>query len=122
MKFAKYLSSETVPEWRAKYLDYRGLKKYLKRISGDPTIEDALYQHSVDVFTRPSIAHWSNRYDGLSTDVMHLNSGEAETILGQLLEHATRPELDFFDKLDREFNKTVDFYASSLVQVGLTGG
>jgi hypothetical protein len=31
MKFAKYLHAESVPEWRKKYIDYKGLKKVLKR-------------------------------------------------------------------------------------------
>lgn len=32
MKFAKYLEAESVPEWRKKYIDYKGLKKALKGI------------------------------------------------------------------------------------------
>ena len=32
MKFAKYLEAESVPEWRRKYIDYKGLKKCLKAI------------------------------------------------------------------------------------------
>ena len=32
MKFAKYLEAESVPEWRKKYIDYKGLKKCLKAI------------------------------------------------------------------------------------------
>ncbi|KAI8053976.1 SPX domain-containing protein [Syncephalis plumigaleata] len=31
MKFAKYLHAESVPEWRKKYIDYKGLKKAIKR-------------------------------------------------------------------------------------------
>ncbi|PVU84773.1 hypothetical protein BB559_007429 [Furculomyces boomerangus] len=34
MKFGKYLESEAVPEWSTKYIDYKGLKKCIKRISG----------------------------------------------------------------------------------------
>lgn len=32
MKFAKYLESESIPEWRKAYIDYKGLKKKLKVI------------------------------------------------------------------------------------------
>jgi hypothetical protein len=32
MKFAKYLESESIPEWRKAYIDYKGLKKKLKAI------------------------------------------------------------------------------------------
>ncbi|KAK9760435.1 Xenotropic and polytropic retrovirus receptor 1 [Basidiobolus ranarum] len=32
MKFAKYLETESVPEWKQKYIDYKALKKALKRI------------------------------------------------------------------------------------------
>jgi SPX domain protein involved in polyphosphate accumulation len=32
MKFAKYLESEGIPEWRKAYINYKGLKKRLKAI------------------------------------------------------------------------------------------
>ncbi|KAL0091577.1 SPX domain-containing protein [Phycomyces blakesleeanus] len=32
MKFAKYLESESIPEWRKAYLNYKGLKKKLKPV------------------------------------------------------------------------------------------
>jgi SPX domain protein involved in polyphosphate accumulation len=32
MKFAKILQEELVPEWRKKYIDYKGLKRLLKSI------------------------------------------------------------------------------------------
>ncbi|KAJ3366550.1 Xenotropic and polytropic retrovirus receptor 1 [Allomyces arbusculus] len=38
MKFAKSLAQEAVPEWRAKYLDYRGLKKKITLIQHEQII------------------------------------------------------------------------------------
>lgn len=32
MKFAKYLESESIPEWRRAYINYKGLKKKLKAV------------------------------------------------------------------------------------------
>ena len=32
MKFAKILQTELVPEWRKKYIDYKGLKRLLKSV------------------------------------------------------------------------------------------
>lgn len=32
MKFAKYLESQSVPEWRKAYIGYKGLKKKLKQV------------------------------------------------------------------------------------------
>ncbi|KAL9555338.1 hypothetical protein MBANPS3_002401 [Mucor bainieri] len=32
MKFAKYLESQSVPEWRKAYINYKGLKKKLKQV------------------------------------------------------------------------------------------
>lgn len=32
MKFAKHLESESIPEWRKAYINYKGLKKRLKAI------------------------------------------------------------------------------------------
>ncbi|KAG0172174.1 hypothetical protein DFQ29_008490 [Apophysomyces sp. BC1021] len=32
MKFAKYLESESIPEWRKAYINYKGLKKRLKQV------------------------------------------------------------------------------------------
>lgn len=32
MKFAKILQTELVPEWKKKYIDYKGLKRLLKSI------------------------------------------------------------------------------------------
>lgn len=33
MKFARYLDENTVPEWRKVYIEYRGLKKLIKRVA-----------------------------------------------------------------------------------------
>ncbi|KZO99598.1 hypothetical protein CALVIDRAFT_350582 [Calocera viscosa TUFC12733] len=33
MKFGRYLRDSLIPEWRKAYIDYRGLKKLIKRIS-----------------------------------------------------------------------------------------
>lgn len=32
MKFAKYLESQSIPEWRKAYINYKALKKRLKAI------------------------------------------------------------------------------------------
>jgi SPX domain protein involved in polyphosphate accumulation len=32
MKFAKYLETQSIPEWRKAYIDYKSLKKKLKVI------------------------------------------------------------------------------------------
>lgn len=32
MKFSKYLESQSVPEWRKAYINYKGLKKKLKQV------------------------------------------------------------------------------------------
>jgi hypothetical protein len=42
MKFAKYLESESIPEWRKAYIDYKGLKKKLKAIEKVKTRYDPL--------------------------------------------------------------------------------
>ncbi|KAI9219214.1 SPX domain-containing protein [Blastocladiella britannica] len=39
MKFNKTLQREAVPEWRAKYIDYRGLKKLLTKVADDPEVQ-----------------------------------------------------------------------------------
>ncbi|OMJ08444.1 Xenotropic and polytropic retrovirus receptor 1-like protein [Smittium culicis] len=48
MKFGKYLESEAVPEWQNKYIDYKGLKKCIKRV-------DAKHKNSMD--TAPILSH-----------------------------------------------------------------
>lgn len=37
MKFAEYLKDNLVPEWKDKYLDYKGGKKKIKKITSSPT-------------------------------------------------------------------------------------
>jgi SPX domain protein involved in polyphosphate accumulation len=32
MKFSKYLESQSVPEWRKAYINYKGLKQKLKQV------------------------------------------------------------------------------------------
>ncbi|CAI2166780.1 11696_t:CDS:10 [Funneliformis geosporum] len=39
MKFAKYLRTESVPEWKEKYIDYKGLKILLNAIDLKPTTQ-----------------------------------------------------------------------------------
>ncbi|KAG2230138.1 hypothetical protein INT48_001480 [Thamnidium elegans] len=63
MKFAKYLESESIPEWRKAYINYKGLKKRLKaiekyrrlnQIEETQRFEEALHDINNDEPTRPT--------------------------------------------------------------------
>ncbi|OMJ10149.1 Phosphate transporter PHO1-like protein [Smittium culicis] len=63
MKFGKYLESEAVPEWQNKYIDYKGLKKCIKRI-------DAKQKNSMDttpILSHPAANDYGSRFSHDST-------------------------------------------------------
>ena len=64
MKFAKLLEEELVPEWRAAYVDYKGLKKLLKGVL-DSLDGDAASSSSLDFTVRTSVASLNNSSSGL---------------------------------------------------------
>jgi SPX domain protein involved in polyphosphate accumulation len=50
MKFAKILRSDSVPEWRQKYIDYKGLKRLLKSLK---PVEQETTQTNENLDTNP---------------------------------------------------------------------
>lgn len=50
MKFAKYLESESIPEWRKAYINYKGLKKRLKAIEKVTPLFKAVYIYKLKIF------------------------------------------------------------------------
>ncbi|KAL4967435.1 SPX domain-containing protein [Aspergillus stella-maris] len=57
MKFAKELEHELVPEWRAKYLDYKGGKKKIKAVSRAIQKSNRTPNHNHPSVRRPSPGH-----------------------------------------------------------------
>ncbi|OLY82717.1 SPX and EXS domain-containing protein 5 [Smittium mucronatum] len=52
MRFGKYLETEVVPEWKNKYIDYKGLKKCIKRI--DARLNNNLDKNPILTYTNPT--------------------------------------------------------------------
>ncbi|CAA0828401.1 Phosphate transporter PHO1 homolog 9 [Striga hermonthica] len=125
MKFGKELASQMVQEWQGAYMDYAHLKKQLKALlrfrqqkasqsnPGSPAQSGSLRRRLT----------MYRAFSGLSARKIGPNEKEDEVILVgegsennyqtmflRSSEEGGQQELDFFRKLDEEFNKVVGFY------------
>ncbi|KAG6398343.1 hypothetical protein SASPL_139801 [Salvia splendens] len=101
-----------VQEWQAAYVDYQGLKTLLK---SHVTLEEE--DHIVQSLQRPS--------EGIAEEVILVSSVQQEgsdqnyyqTMFLRSSDEGSQIEVEFFRKLDEEFNKVVKFYSEKVEQV-----
>ncbi|KAI9106179.1 SPX domain-containing protein [Phlyctochytrium arcticum] len=129
MKFAKYLAENSVPEWRSRYVNYRLLKKEIKKVLA--ARQDALHAGTeVPLASTEDEIVINTSPEGSSDDLVHArkpaylrtrsNTVDSHLALTDdeglrlLLEEANLAEADihFFKVLDRELQKADRFYQS----------
>ncbi|KAL7319416.1 Xenotropic and polytropic retrovirus receptor 1 [Mucor circinelloides] len=140
MKFAKYLESQSVPEWRKAYISYKGLKKKLKQVERfrkhkerkaaiqldnvfqelEDSNDSYYWPHSnLSINMRPQSimsrlsSRFSSRHDDdrpSSRQASFPSSTTTLSVLDQVLFHASASERHFFDSLDLELDKISRFY------------
>ncbi|KAI8640071.1 SPX domain-containing protein [Parasitella parasitica] len=145
MKFAKYLESESVPEWRKAYISYKGLKKKLKQVerfrkykerraaiqldNAFQELEDSndnyLWLSNQTSNRRPQSilsrmsSRFSSRHDEDRPSSRQASFPTSTTatlsVLDQVLFHASPSERSFFDSLDIELDKISRFYNGTCV-------
>ncbi|KAL1538727.1 phosphate transporter PHO1 9-like isoform X1 [Salvia divinorum] len=137
MKFGKELASQMVQEWQAAYMDYQGLKAVLKnhvafRKNSAPSPPPQEASRSRSLKRRISMYR---TFSGLNSLRGSPKKGDDEAILVSSVqqegsdqsyyqtmflrssEEGGQIELEFFRKLDHEFNKVVKFYSEKVEQV-----
>ncbi|KAL1563136.1 phosphate transporter PHO1 3-like [Salvia divinorum] len=112
MKFGKEFSSQMVPEWQGAYMDYSYLKKHLK------SLLKFRQQNAAPSFTRQRHAMY-RAFSGLTgqsppkareEEVVMIPHSAYQALLVKLSGEGAEQELEFFKKLDLEFDKVRTFY------------
>ncbi|TPX62735.1 hypothetical protein SpCBS45565_g06949 [Spizellomyces sp. 'palustris'] len=123
MKFAKYLAENSVPEWRSRYVNYRQLKKIIKKVvaarekvkrakesSAQSSQQESL--QSLDGSTEALVVQpdGSRLHSRANTNESH-QPKEDENLILMLEEAQLAPEeMRFFQQLDRELRKADAFF------------
>ncbi|CAO3630671.1 unnamed protein product [Cunninghamella blakesleeana] len=137
MKFAKYLESESIPEWRKAYINYKGLKRRLKYVDkfrknsehkAAIELDDAfdVDNHDDDYFwcypstwkfykptTLTLLKKWSTKdatLERLPSRPVSYRSTMTLSVWDEVLLHANESERTFFDTLNHELDKVSLFY------------
>ncbi|KAK1551600.1 hypothetical protein Q3G72_001018 [Acer saccharum] len=138
MKFGKEFASQMVPEWQEKYMDYDFLKSCLKEIllfkqrtrpisAAGPTClteKMTLYRafsglismprHGTNpINPSPDLENQSISVNSVSRD----GSRSYETTFLMSSDHGGEYEIDYFRRLDDEFNKVDKFYRDKVEEV-----
>ncbi|KAH6774547.1 hypothetical protein C2S51_012951 [Perilla frutescens var. frutescens] len=131
MKFGKELASQMVQEWQTAYMDYFSLKKLLKNVMIFRQ-QTALTTAAGDVGRTRSLKRRLTLYRAFSglnnlrgsprksdDEVILVSSDQShyQTMFLRSSEEGGEIELEFFRKLDAEFNKVVKFYKDKVEQV-----
>lgn len=124
MKSETYLETESVPEWRKAYVDYKRLKKALDDLMKDLRLYDPIYQHEND--SGSSLSSWDSPrqsvVEGEMRDCSRETKGignsaafkEAEggsdqrVLVGHVL-HADEAYEPFFMSLTKSWSASHDF-------------
>ncbi|KAG6398344.1 hypothetical protein SASPL_139802 [Salvia splendens] len=137
MKFGRELASQMVQEWQTAYMDYQGLKTLLKNHIAFRK-NTALSPPPPEVSRSRSLKRRLTMYRAFSglnnlrgspkkadDEVILVSSVQQEgsdqsyyqTMFLRSSEEGGQIELEFFRKLDHEFNKVVKFYSEKVEQV-----
>ncbi|KAG8366383.1 hypothetical protein BUALT_Bualt17G0074000 [Buddleja alternifolia] len=137
MKFGKEFTSQMVPEWQEKYMDYNFLKTLLKEIhlfkqrtnkpSTSAAVPDSLKRNHTLYRAFSGLTHFGRHPPQTSSDVENqvilVNSVDRDGVEGSktrflmAAEEGGEYELVYFRRLDDEFNKVVTFYRSKVEEV-----
>ncbi|XP_042022453.1 phosphate transporter PHO1 homolog 9-like [Salvia splendens] len=142
MKFGRELASQMVQEWQAAYVDYQGLKKLLKShvtLGNDPELSSSSssplppeVSQSRSLKRRITLYRAFSGFNNLrgspkkaDEEVILVSSVQQEgsdrnyyqTMFLRSSDEGGEIEVEFFRKLDEEFNKVVKFYSEKVEQV-----
>lgn len=118
MKFGKEFASQMVQEWQGAYMDYSHLKKHLKTIlklrhpapgGGLTRRRSALLRAFSGLTGRPS-----PRAKETEEVAAMIPQSHYQALLAGLAEEGAQHELEFFKKLDNEFEKVRAFYEAKV--------
>ncbi|KAL7753440.1 Xenotropic and polytropic retrovirus receptor 1 [Sorochytrium milnesiophthora] len=117
MKFAKTLVLHQTVEWSTQYIDYKKLKKGLKKVAKRHSLPSApsltfgraLLPRSSSSLSNAAVAAASTSVDERDDDI-----DQVQPMLSLRARLASRPDedRDFFDLLDAELAKVNDFYSA----------
>ncbi|KAK1308530.1 Phosphate transporter PHO1 [Acorus calamus] len=123
VKFSKELEAQLIPEWKDAFLDYRQLKKNIKKIKlsqRSPTADQKLHNrfgffvfHPFQVLKRSLIDGFSSSSSSSSDKWVEKNQGDEEDLHGEDLVQLFSQEDEvkaFYAKLDEELHKVNNFY------------
>ncbi|KAI9306838.1 SPX domain-containing protein [Cunninghamella echinulata] len=136
MKFAKYLESESIPEWRKAYINYKGLKRRLKYVDkfrknsehkAAIELDDAFDEDNHDdyswcypstwKFYKPTTLSLLKKWTSKDATLERLSSRPASyrstltlSVWDEVLLHANESERIFFNSLNHELDKVSLFY------------
>ena len=129
MKFRKEFMSQMVPEWQEAYLDYSHLKTVLKEVSRarQPEASDGATRNlkrRVSLYRAFSGLAGPRRSQQMQEDAIHTNiihTGSEECYQSMLFasssEQSDEHQVEFFRRLDDEFNKVVGFYKKEVAEL-----
>ncbi|XP_022993544.1 phosphate transporter PHO1 homolog 9-like [Cucurbita maxima] len=129
MKFGKEFLSQMVPEWQEAYLDYSHLKTVLKEVSRarQPEASDgatrnlkrrvSLYR-AFSGLARPRRSQ-QKQEDAIHTNIIHEGSEECyqSMLFASSSDQSDEHQVEFFRRLDDEFNKVVGFYKKEVAEL-----
>ncbi|ORY08265.1 SPX-domain-containing protein [Basidiobolus meristosporus CBS 931.73] len=113
MKFAKYLETESVPEWKQKYIDYKALKKALRHIEEKQGPLDKNNAQSTDAMPVAPIfgIFFAETHKHPRTKTTNaLSMGSYTLDMAETFARRSPEERSFFDLLDKELEKICQFY------------
>ncbi|KAI4352544.1 hypothetical protein L6164_006783 [Bauhinia variegata] len=136
MKFGKEFSSQMVQEWQEAYMEYNNLKAFLKNISrfkqknsssAVASTPRGTLKRRVSLYRAFSgLTGWQRGSPAKKEDEVVLfhtegddneSQGIYKTVFLKSAEDGGDQELEFFEKLDNEFNKVNNFYCKKVKQV-----
>ncbi|KAG6578567.1 Phosphate transporter PHO1-like 9, partial [Cucurbita argyrosperma subsp. sororia] len=129
MKFGKEFLSQMVPEWQEAYLDYSHLKTVLKEVSRarQPEASNGTTRNlkrRVSLYRAFSGLAGPRRSQQMQEDAIHTNiihTGSEECYQSMLFasssEQSDEHQVEFFRRLDDEFNKVVGFYKKEVAEL-----
>ncbi|KAL3629397.1 hypothetical protein CASFOL_026619 [Castilleja foliolosa] len=128
MKFGKELASQMVQEWQGAYMDYNQLKNLLKDLlkfrqqkalqspPGPPSLKRRLTMYRA--FS--GLTGRNRTINGNEDEAILVSEGSEnhyQTMFLRSSEEGGQIELEFFRRLDNEFNKVVKFYKDKVEEV-----
>ncbi|KAG8060689.1 hypothetical protein GUJ93_ZPchr0002g25948 [Zizania palustris] len=125
VKFSKEYEANIIPEWKAAFVDYKRLKKLIKRIKvaaagdlppphagkeGTSSFDCGGYAFSILDPVRAIAAHFSPSQARTPLPAASVSGDEESSDTGELVRSTDKHERDFLERADDEIEKVNAFY------------